>query len=81
LYNLGAEAGEEQETSHRRIFDILVNGEVVIPSLEPVNHFGELRAAHKKIILKASDNSGVEIRFRAIQGNPILNAIEMKKLY
>lgn len=79
-YNLDSNA--EQETLNSdRVFDVLVNGKVVIEQLDLAKDYGTEQAVSFKIKQWVNNKNGINISFRPIKGEPILNAVELRKVY
>lgn len=53
----------------------------VIKELNIATEFGEQQAIVKKFIVHAVNGAGININFRAIKGEPILNAIRVYRNY
>lgn len=62
-----------------RVFDVLVNDQPVVRSLDLTGQYGFARAAQFSSIVTAS-GSGITIRFNAIKGSAILNGLQIEKL-
>jgi beta-galactosidase len=78
-YNLSPAAG--QETTKNRIFDVYVNGNLVLENFDLARQYGTARAIAKKIPVYVQDGEGIEVVFKAKEGKPVLNALQLKKLY
>jgi beta-galactosidase len=78
-YNLSPAAG--QETTKNRIFDVYVNGNLVLENFDLARQYGTARAIAKKIPVYVQDGEGIEVIFKAKEGKPVLNALQLKKLY
>lgn len=61
-----------------RVFDILFNEQTIVKAFNPGN-VGDGTAMSKKIVTTVNNN-GLKISFKVIEGEPILNAIEIRKL-
>lgn len=61
-----------------RVFNVLANGKAVITRLN-TTQAGFSTALSKKVILDI-ENQGLELSFESIEGDPIINAIEISKL-
>lgn len=79
VYNLQYSPVAEQRSP--RIFDVLVNNVLFLPSLNIVAEVGIGAALVKTTTCEVSGNEGIHIVFRAIKGDPILNALRVTKLY
>src|SRR5690606_27050836 len=78
VYNLGE--GERKEEIRQRVFDIIINDVKVIPGLNLVKEYGIAKAVNKKVIVDVPGGKGIVIRFQAIAGEPVLNALQVVKL-
>jgi beta-galactosidase len=72
-----AEIDGAYDKDQKRIFDVLFNDVVVLGDFD-LGQIGKFTAVRKKIITQVEDK-GLTISFSAKQGNPILNAIEIRK--
>lgn len=79
-YNLGSDT-EKEALNSNRVFDVLVNGNVVLEKLNLANEYGAEKAVSFKIKQLVSEKEGLSISFRAIKGEPILNALELRKVF
>jgi beta-galactosidase len=79
-YNLsdGRNAGDEK--AQDRIFDVLVNGQVVLKDFNVAKKYGYLTAGYEKLKVWVNDSNGLNIEFKPIKGEPILNAIQLSKV-
>lgn len=78
-YNLNQTGAAD--TAKNRIFDVYVNGNLVLENLNIAKQYGTACAVAKKIPVYVQDGEGIEISFKAKEGLPILNALQLKKLY
>ena len=78
VYNL--DSLDRIEPSGRRIFDVLVNDKLVMERFNITEQYGSAVAVAKTIKLSVKNNSGIEIIFKAIEGEPVLNALQVKKI-
>lgn len=62
-----------------RSFQVVINGETVLPALDLAQQDGAARATPITFTTSAVDGKGLTISFRAIRGDPILNAIRVRK--
>jgi beta-galactosidase len=79
-YNLDSES-EKEALNTERIFDVLVNKKVILENLNLAKDYGDEKAVSFKIKQLVSDKQGITISFKAIKGEPILNAVSLKKVY
>jgi beta-galactosidase len=78
-YDLSTGGRNEERT--RRVFDVLVNGVVMLERFDIEEQYGPAAAVSKQIKILVADNNGIEIVFRAITGEPVLNALQLKRLF
>ena len=77
-YNLNDTARDE--VNLKRNFAIVVNNKPWLQSFNMAKEYGISKANIKKITLNVANNSGIGITFKAIEGEPVLNALQLKKL-
>jgi beta-galactosidase len=77
-YNLSD--SDRIEPNGQRIFDVFVNGKLVLPGLNITAQYGPATAVTKTVKLDVRDNKGIEIDFKAIEGEPVLNALQIKRI-
>lgn len=75
MYKIGET--EIQETE--RVFDVSINGEVVLKDFDMKKQFGSQRAIIKKFTVNVNDGEGIMVGFDAIKGYPVLNAVRIYK--
>jgi beta-galactosidase len=78
VYNLDSSGRTEQKVN--RIFDVVVNGKTVFKDLNIEQQYGIAVALNKTIRRNVKDNEGINITFSAVEGEPVLNALQVKKL-
>lgn len=78
VYNL--DSAGRTEIAEKRVFDVLVNNKVIIEHFNIARQYGEAVAVSKKIILQVTNGSGIHIIFKAMEGAPVLNAVQVKKI-
>lgn len=79
-YNLDSNS-EKEALNSDRIFDVLVNGKVVIEKLNLAKDYAAEQAVSFKIEQWISDEKGITVSFRSIKGEAILNAVELRMIY
>jgi len=62
-----------------RVFSIAVNGREIASHLDLAARFGLARAASIRSAATATAGKGIAIEFNAVSGNPILNALRVRK--
>lgn len=68
------------EPAGKRIFDVIVNDKLLLEEFNITEEFGAATAVVKKFILSVRNGKGIIISFRPIIGEPILNALQIKKI-
>jgi beta-galactosidase len=77
-YNL-ADA-DRIEPNGKRIFDVYVNGKLLLGNFNITAAYGAATAVTKTTKLNIADDKGIEIYFKAIEGEPVLNALQVKRI-
>jgi beta-galactosidase len=77
-YNLNVE--ERDEKGQRRIFNVLVNGKTVLYHFNISDQDGMSKAVVKSTTVVVTNDEGVLIDFQPVEGGPILNALQLKRL-
>jgi len=62
----------------QRVFDVKINGELMLEKLDLVKEVGSQTALTKRFKINAMN--GIVIEFAAIQGTPILSGIRLRRL-
>lgn len=79
-YNLD-DSKDEGPKEEKRVFDVLVNGETVLEGLNIAEMHGAEKAVSFKIKQRVENDQGISISFVPKEGKPILNALELRKIY
>lgn len=69
------------EVSGRREFDVSINGKVFLCGFDLAREHGYASAVEKKTRISVNGGLGIEVAFRPIAGMPVLNAIQIRKIY
>jgi beta-galactosidase len=77
-YNLSN--NDRIEPNGERIFDVYINGKLMLGNFNITAQYGASTAVAKKIRLNVEQNSGVEIYFKPIEAEPVLNALQVKRI-
>jgi len=80
-YNLDAGAKAAGPAPATRAFDVLLNGQLVLPALGSANYLRPVQAASFKLPAAARRGQGLRIDFRAVAGETILNGIQVRRVY
>ena len=59
---------------------MFVNDSLLLDKFNIAAEYGPATAVSKKIKLRVTNSGEIEIRFNAIEGEPVLNALQVKKL-
>lgn len=78
-YNLDNNHVTEKE--EQRIFTVAVNGTVLLDKINLAKDYGYTTAVHKNTRVSAESGKGITIDFKAIEGKPVLNAVQLRKIY
>lgn len=76
---LGMDQHQDQAT--KRSFDVLVNNRLVLSEFNIAGEIGEDRAFSIKTPVLVTDNEGISILFQPKQDVPVINAIQVRKMY
>jgi beta-galactosidase len=63
-----------------RVFNVYLNNILIIKHLNIAKQFGVGKAVTESVIATIRNNQGINLRFEAIEGRAVLNALEVKKL-
>ena len=75
-HNLGDEAVVKDREN---VFDVYLNGEPLIERLNVASEYGHFDAVKKKFEIIVSDNKGISLTFKAVDGKTFLNGIKIRK--
>jgi len=78
-YNLDNNHVSEKE--EQRVFTVEVNGRVLLDKMNLAKDFGYTKAVRKKTRIIVEDGKGISIDFKGIEGKPVLNAVQLQKIY
>jgi beta-galactosidase len=71
---------ERIEPNGKRVFNVYVNGKLLLDNFDIAAQYGSATAVQKKTTITVSNGAGIEIEFKSIEGEPVLNAIQVRKL-
>jgi len=77
-YNL--DKGTAKETSQERVFDVSVNDQILLKNFSVADKCGAVTAGVEKTVVVATGGKGITINFKAVKGEAILNAIQLKRI-
>ncbi len=76
-YNLSGP--DRIEPNGKRIFNVFVNGKLLLNNFDIAEQYGSATAVTKTLSVTVSGTTGIEIDFKSIEGEPVLNALQVKK--
>ncbi len=79
-YNLDSLIAEGKDVPPQRIFDVYLNGKLVIKALNLAAKYGVAQKVERKFEYIVADDKGIQLNFKSIEGKPVLNAIQIKKV-
>lgn len=71
---------ERIEPNGKRIFNVYVNGNLLLDNFDIAAQYGSATAVSKKIKVTVTGSTGIEIDFKTVEGEPVLNALQVKKM-
>lgn len=77
-YNLDVD--ERLEDGARRIFNVALNGQKWLEHFNIAENVGTSRALSKTTTVVVRENEGIDIEFQPVEGEPVLNALQVKKI-
>jgi beta-galactosidase len=79
-YNLDSLIAEGKEVPPQRIFDVYLNDKLIIKGLNLAAKYGVATCVKMKFDCTVTDDKGIKLAFKAIAGQPVLNALQVKKV-
>jgi len=79
IYNLGDDA--LKTVSGKRVFDVALNGSMIVKDLNLAEQYGELQSVEKKFEVDVVGGNGITLNFIKKVGEPVLNAIRVYRNY
>jgi beta-galactosidase len=82
VYNLssGGNAQPKAEAANRA-FDVMVNDLTVMNDLSSNNYLEPEKAFSSKVLVNVTGGKGITIAFKPVTGQPILNGLQVRKVY
>jgi len=80
VFNLNA-ATQKDDGGGGRSFDVFINGQRVAEALGDDNYLQPLRAFSIRYTIDVTGGTGIDISFKGIKGESILNGIQVKKVF
>jgi beta-galactosidase len=77
-YNLSDD--DRDEKIKQRIFNVNLNGKALLQNFNIAEEYGLSRAVVKSATVVVSDSEGLQIEFEPVEGEPVLNALQLKKI-
>ncbi len=65
--------------AQERVFDVQANGTAIITGLNIAREYGYTTAGSKTFKIKAENGKGIQLDFKKVTGQPVLNALQVKK--
>jgi beta-galactosidase len=82
IYNLSSSAGTQtRPEAANRVFDVAINDLIVLSNLNNTNYLEPEKAYSSKVLVNVKQGKGIVIAFKAITGQPILNGLQVVKVY
>lgn len=78
-YNL--DNTHKKEIEENRIFSVAINGTAFLTNINLANDFGYTTAISKKTRVTVQNGKGITIDFTPVEGKPVLNALQLRKVY
>ncbi|WP_236668795.1 glycoside hydrolase family 2 TIM barrel-domain containing protein [Hymenobacter rubidus] len=80
VYNLAKNDAAAPAPAASRRFDVLLNGQVVLPGLGADNYLTPLQATSFKFPVSVRRGQGIVVDFKAASGEAVLNGIQIKRV-
>lgn len=78
-YNLADD--DRTEKIKRRIFNVNINGRSLLRHFNIAEEYGLSKAVTKTATVTIQDSEGIRIDFEPVEGEPVLNALQLKKIH
>ncbi|MFT3675775.1 MAG: glycoside hydrolase family 2 TIM barrel-domain containing protein [Chitinophagaceae bacterium] len=76
-YNLSS--GNTSEKKIQRVFNVTINGQPLLQQFDIAAEYGVAAASSVSTIISVREGQGIDLRFTAIKGEPVLNALQLRK--
>jgi len=80
VFNLNA-ATQKDDALAARSFDVFINGQRIAEALGDDNYLQPLRAFSIRYTIDVTGGTGIDISFKSIKGESILNGVQVKKVF
>jgi beta-galactosidase len=67
--------------SPERRFHVYANNKLLLEDFNIAAQYGSARAVSKKMMLSVAPGEGIQLRFVPLAGEPVLNALQVRKVY
>ncbi|WP_114784496.1 glycoside hydrolase family 2 TIM barrel-domain containing protein [Botryobacter ruber] len=84
IEKLAWDIGQKEATQAKiteRVFDVLLNGKLIIENLNLAKDVGVRTALQRKFPVTITNNEGITVTFRNQKGEAVLNAIQVHRVY
>lgn len=78
-YNLNTST--QKDTVSDRSFDVSINGQKVLENLDDSNYLEPTRAFSTRVTINVTGGKGIDVSFKPIKGEAILNGIQVKRMF
>ena len=79
VYELGKGSKHEKKLE-KRVFHVLVNGQLVLKNFNILEEAGARSAIEKKIAVEVKNNKGIKVEFVPVEGSTILSGISLRRI-
>ncbi|GAB2687957.1 hypothetical protein GCM10027037_07880 [Mucilaginibacter koreensis] len=79
-YNLSTGTTNHTAAFKERIFNVYVNNQLVLKNFNLAAEYGYAWAISKKLPINIIGGKGITIRFEAVKGEPVLNALQIRRV-
>lgn len=79
-YNLDSMISIRREIPEQRIFEVYLNGKPIIKKLNLAADYGVAKSVKKQFECLVTDDEGIKILFKNIEGKAVLNALQIRKI-
>jgi len=68
------------ESKGRRVFNVSLNGKILLQNFNIAEEYGVVTPVIKTTTVRVEGDNGIVIDFEPVEGEPVLNALQVKKL-
>ena len=80
LYDLNATKDDPGIVSEKRVFDIYLNGELVIDDFNLANEYPEKYGVQQTFTIEITDKKGLIVQLKPLKGEPVISGLLIEKL-